>query len=102
MPGLSVSRRAIEEDLAFGPDLGRGDEGGQDIIELGVEIVGDGGGEDPVQRIAADAQKDDDPDRRHADHAPGERAGRAARLALGRRRVLEPLHGHLLVHFTSA
>ena len=42
-----VGGRAVEQDLAFGPDLGRGDQRGQHIFELGVEIAGDRGGRAP-------------------------------------------------------
>ncbi len=70
-----VGRRPVEEGLALRTDLGRGDQGGQHIFELGVERARDGGGEDPVERVAADSEQDEDPQRRDADHPPGQRAG---------------------------
>jgi hypothetical protein len=82
-----VGGRAVEEGLALRADLGRGDQRGQHIIERGVEIAGDGVGQHPVERIAADAEQqaiqtaETTIMRRSASRstAPGEAALRAAR-----------------------
>src|SRR3546814_14571314 len=83
-----VGRRAVEEYLPVRADLRRSDEGGQNIFELSVEITRDRACQHAVEREAADAQKDGDPDRRHDDHPPGERSG----AALGTGKEEEPAH----------
>ena len=69
-----VGGLADEADFAVRADLGRGD---QRILEhvgqLVVEIVDDRAGQDSVKREAADQQQDPDPQRRDADHPPGQR-----------------------------
>src|SRR4051794_25971540 len=73
---------AGEQDLAFRTDLGRSDDRHQHIIELVVEIAGDGRGEDPVERVAAAAEQEQDPQRRNDDHAPDDRPGAQAEAPL--------------------
>ena len=84
---LLVGGLAVEQHLAFRPDLRRGDHRGQHIIELGVEIVGDRRGQHPVQREAAAAEQHRDPDAGDDDHPPGQRSRRPAALGTPRPEV---------------
>ena len=88
-----VGGRAVEPDFAVGPISDAAIIELRTQHELVVEIVDDRARQHPVEREAADQQQRHDPQRRDADHAPGQRAGprawrlsAAARLNLGRRR----------------
>ncbi len=85
-----VGRRPVEQRLAVRSDLGRGDQSGEDVIELPIEIVGDRAREHAIERKTADAEQQDHPQSGDADHAPGERPG--GRAAATEQEGAEPPH----------
>src|SRR3990167_983869 len=65
-----VTQRAVEEHFAIGPDLGRGNHGGEHAGELLVEVLLDEIGHRAIERDAAAEQEHRDPARRDEHHAP--------------------------------
>ena len=70
-----VAQRAVEEHLAIGADLGRGDHCGEHIAELLVEIARDQASQGAIEQQSAAEQEHADPRRGGNDHALLERAG---------------------------
>ena len=70
-----VAHRADQPDLIALLDLGRGDQCGQVVVELRVEILLDQVGQRAVQRQPATQQQHHDPNRRNGDHPPCQAAG---------------------------
>ena len=83
-----VAERAVEIDLAVGPDLGRSDHRGEHVIELFVELASNQSGECVVEREAADQQQECDPPRGDQHHPARQAAGVGHDRGRARRRLL--------------
>ena len=70
-----IAQRAVEEHLAIGANLGRGDHPVEEITELSVKIAGDERVEGLIERDPTTQQQHCAPRRRNQHHPARERAG---------------------------